>query len=183
MNAVTLRLILIVALVLATVLGVGIFVLGSQQLKKFATEVQSTVAEAKSSDNIVSNLQLTDVALEQQSEAVERAAQVVAESQSYSYQDQIITDLNAYAKKAGISITGISFDASADATPQPTTGLKSTSATVSLRTPFNYSNFLRFISYIENNLTKMQIRSIALQKDSEDNQVAVQSLTIEVYIR
>lgn len=203
LTAVKLRLVLSIAILAVAASGIGLFIYGSSILDSYADEVQLKVSQAEESQNILSRLEATEIALQSQSEAVQRAAEVVAESRKYQYQDQIILDLNAYASRAGMDIRSISFNSEADSTtssssataatpptagadrPAATTGptLKSVSATIDLYTPVNYRDFLTFMSYIEQNLTKMQIQNISLQKSSEGSGVTVQSLTIEVYTR
>lgn len=70
-------------------------------------------------------------------------------------------------------------------TAAPTASLKTTSVNITVETPVDYRNLLRFIHYIEQNLTKMQISQISLSRTTSGDQNAVMSeaLTIEVYIK
>lgn len=198
-NAVRLRIVLIALLCLLIAGAVGISALGLGYLNKKAADVQQVVFDATSSDQKLQQIQDLATALDRNQEAVSRAKQVVAESKSYQYQDVIIRDLQAMATRAGISITNFDFstgvggpaNSSAATTPAPAaasagSGLRSTTVNVTLSTPVNYRNFLTFIHYIEQNLTKMQISKVGLAHDDGDtnkDSVTSETLTIEVYIR
>lgn len=203
LTATTFRILLIVSLVVIAALGVGGFILAKNQLTTVATEVSSAVSEANASSNNLETLQLLKRELSKQQEVIARTGQIVAESQSYRYQDQIIADLTKYASEANIVITNIDFgdagqtpgattpaSSSAGATPTPTTnaapapsGVKSTLVSITLNNPVNYNDLLRFVRLIEQNLTKMQVSSIGLSSDATTSQVSSDALTIEVYVR
>lgn len=197
-DAVRLRIILVIVLCLLIVGAIGISGLSLDYLNKRAVEVQQVVAEANSSNAKLQRVQELTAVLNNNQDAVDRAKQVVAESKSYQYQDVIIEDLQAMAKRAGVTITNFNFSAgktqgaaaapagpAAAAAPAPTGGgLQSTTVNIALKTPVDYRKFLTFIHYIEQNLTKMQISKVGLAGvDGEDNTVESETLTIEVYIR
>jgi hypothetical protein len=196
----TLRLILSVSLALA-VIGAGvIFTLVSGQLKDVATTVSHKVADAEASRNSLTNLRKIEKFLEDNKEAVTRANEIVAESKSYEYQNQIINDLKTYAAASGVSIKSFDFAAGNSATPttpapaasaaDPTATaapagptLKSTTVSITLDNPIAYDNLLRFVKAIEQNLTKMQVSAITMSKGTSNTQVTTDALSIEVYIR
>jgi len=161
------------------------------QLIAYAEQVSVATAEANQSSNDTSTLQRLKKELEDDKVAVNRAKSIVADSKYYQYQDQIIKDINAYAKASGVEVSAFDFGtpatgASDTATPAPTlstNGLKSTRVTVSLNNPVNYKNAIRFIYAIEQNLTKMQLSGISLTKGEGKDEVTLNSLNIEVYIR
>ena len=195
LTATTLRMYLSFSLFAITlVAGVALHFI-NEQLRTYAAEVSKVTAESNSSQNNVQALQKVQEELEKNKEVKERARNIVADNQSYQYQNQIITDLNDYAKKAGVTITNIDFSAGSTATPTtPTTpksgttapatpsGVKSTSASITLKNPVSYTRLLRFIKSIEDNLTKMQISRVGLARGA-DNQITSEALSIEVYIR
>lgn len=158
-------------------------------LGSLATDVSHTTVDATASENNLQNLQQVQQTLANEKDVIQRASNIVADSQSYQYQDQILTDLKAFAGQAGIVITNLDFSAastSKTATPTASTapsGVKSTSVSVTLKNPVNYVNFLKFIKSIEQNLTKMQISKIALSKSASGSDVSSETLIIEVYIR
>lgn len=199
-TASTLRLILFTLLFgVAIITSLTIKYVIDSQLRPFAIDVSHTIVDANSSQDNVQKLQKIQKSLIENQDAISRASSIVADSQSYQYQDQIITDINDYATQAGISITNIDFTSGAASsssggggssstsksvvspTPAPS-GVKSTSISVTMRNPVNYNSFLRFLKSIEQNLTKMQISRIGLSKSS-DGTISSDVLTIEVYVR
>jgi TolA-binding protein len=160
----------------------------NEGLKTFATEVSHTSADARASEDTIQTLKKIEQELDANREVIERARSIVADSQSYQYQDQIITDLNDYANRAGIGITNIDFSTAEvapgtpGAAPVAPAGVKTTSVSITLKNPVDYNSLLRFIKSIEQNLTKMQISRVGLAKDTGNN-VSSEALAIEVYIR
>ena len=196
MTATKLRLVLSCSLIFVTALLVALFVYYYDQLRTAATETNHIVVDKDASQNNIATLDKIEDFLTANSQVVERARSIVADSQSYQYQDQIITDLNDFASRNKVSITNVDFTGtnpptSTPSTPvaptpsQPTTGgIKSTSATITIKTPVNYDDLLRFLESIERNLTKMQISRVSLSRGSaEGNDIISDALTIEVYIR
>ena len=191
MTAPRLRVMLTISLFAITALAILIASFAYASLKDVAVQVSHTAADANASQNNIQTLQQIQQKLANDKEIVERANSIVADSQSYQYQDQILADLKDYAGKAGVTITDIDFSTTATTqtpatgTPQPAapTGVKSTSVSVTLKNPIDYNSLLRFIKSIEQNLTKMQISKISLSKGTTGNDVSSEALMIEVYIR
>lgn len=193
-TATQLRLLLSVSMfVIAVLAGVG-FVFVNSQLKQYAIQVSHVAADASASRDNLQNLQAIEKQLEEDQDIVQKTNSIVAESQSYQYQDQIITDINNYASRAGIGITDINFSSqttSSNTTPGTSTpstqivpsGVKSSSVAITLKNPINYDNMLRFIRSIEQNLTKMQVSRINLSKDTSTGGVISDVLTLQVYVR
>lgn len=191
LTATRLRLLLSASLFLIVAIGVGIFSLAESQLKKFAVEVNHATIDSQASENNIQALQKIEQELTSQQETVLKANKIAANSQSYQYQNQIISDLNRYAKRAGITLTNIDFasettassgspSGSAPATPAPA-GLKPATISVAIKSPTNYKNLLRFLHSLEQNLTKMQVSSISLSKSEEG--ISSEVLNIQVYVR
>jgi len=207
LTPVKLRIILSLCLVVLCVVGVGLFTVGYGKLKTFATSVQDVADQAQASQSSVQDLIATKQFLAQNSEAVDRASQLVAESKSYVYQDQIISDLNKYASEAGLSITNITFTdatttavgsssapapaatgtpAGAPATSAAPAGVKSMTASVTIKNPTSYLSMLNFIHLVEQSLFRMQISQIGISASNDSSspgQVSSDVLTIEVYVR
>jgi hypothetical protein len=195
LTATRLRIILAISLLLIEGLA-SLFVANADRtLKAYASEVSQVRANANASQNNVQTLRKIQKELLLYKDTIARTNEIVADSQSYQYQDQIITDLNDYAKRADITLTNLDFLAvtptgttTTPTTPAPTggapvpTGVKTTSVSVTIKNPVEYDKLLRFIKSIEQNLTKMQISRIGLSKDSSGS-VTSEVLTIEVYIR
>ncbi len=196
MTATRLRLILSASLFLIILIAAIGFSVIDGTLRDMAADVSHTTADAAASRDSLQTLQKVQQQLTADADVMTRASNIVAESQSYQYQDQIVNDLNGYAGKAGITITSLDFGAttttpaggSANPTPTGTTapavsGVNSKTVTVTLKNPVNYNNLLRFIRSIEQNLTKMQISKVGISKGSSGSDVSSDVLTIQVYVR
>lgn len=205
-TATKLRLMLIGALILVIAGGGAVFYFGYSLLSKKAVATSQVASEANESNEKVRQLNATRKLLESNTKAVDRASKIVANSESYVYQDQIIDDLNRIANKSGIQILDITFtDATViggttapatTATPSgsstPTApvlagGVKAVSASVRISEKVPYDKMLDFLYAVEQNLTKMAISKVSLRKaDGQiDGKPAVvtDQLTIEVYMR
>ena len=197
-KASTLRIILASGLAAILLAMAGGFYLAYNSLKQTAQETADVQAEAKSSDNRLVQLQNTQLELEKNKKIVKKAEQVVAESQSYQYQNQIINDLTRYASQAGLGVESFTFQNSesgggAAASPtQPAAptgaagGVKSVTVNVQLSGNLNYQSILKFLHLVEQNLTRMQVTSVSLSKDDASNQganPATQTFSIEVFVK
>lgn len=188
------RLILIGTMVLLLGAFGGCFYLFRNQLDAYAGQVKNDNYAAAVSSNDVNRLQEIQQQLENDHVAVTRAKSIVADSQSYQYQNQIIGDINQYAVSSGVTITSYTFNTDIDkkppvptVNPNPLTiapaGLKTLSAVVSVKSPVNYTAIMRFIHSIEINLTKMQLAGVSFTKGTNSTDVTVNPITIEVYTR
>ncbi len=189
-QATTLRLCLSVLLGLILVgMSTGFYFLYSS-LQGTAEEVSKVQTEAASADAELQRLISLEKELKQYTEVMARAQQIVAESKSYQYQNQIINDLTHYANQAGLGITGFTFQSSqssstaaATTTASTSSGLKTMQVMVQTSDGARYESLLRFMHLIEQNLTRMQISNISINKGKEAGTIGAQSLTIEVYVR
>lgn len=203
-----LRVILSISILLLIGLGVGLFAVGHGILAAYSAETRTTATRAQASSSILQDLQNTKRELEVNSNTVERASQIVAESTSYVYQDQIIRDINNFANNSGLAVTNITFadakvtptslspPAAADTPPAAVagaatpaagpTGVKSITATITLKNPVSFPAFLKFIHSIEGSLFKMRISQVTLSRPSDakvPDEITSDALTIEVYVR
>lgn len=198
MTAQKLRLLLLAGIVTLVLIAGAIFWLVRGHLLGYALQVQQSTAEASSSTQNLATLENLKTQLAQDADTVERTKNIVAESKSYAYQDQIIKDINTYADRSGVSVSGYTFNTNTPAAaPSSTTaaapqaaagtktvnGLKSVSVSVNLKSPVKYENVMNFVHSIEQNLTKMQLAGISLTKDPTSDNVTASALTIEVYTR
>lgn len=200
LTATKLRAMLTVSLFVIAIGGGAVFYFANHQLRSYASGVSEALAKADSSQDSLQTLQAIQSELNNNQDAIKRTAQIVADSKSYQYQNQIIDDLNDYAKRAGITITNIDFpdtvkgqtsagtSAPAAGTtpalaPAAVPGVKSTSVSITLQNPVNYNHLLNFMHSIEQNLTKMQIASVNVSKDATSSGVTSNVLTLEVYVR
>lgn len=195
LTATRLRLILVISLFVVGAIEAAIFSFAYGQLSQSATDVSHVVVDANASQNNLSTLEKIKKILNSEKDVISRTNSIVADSKSYQYQNQIITDLNEYANKNNVTITNVDFSGGQTPTTTPgqpaaptttntVAGLKSTSVTVTIKTPVDYNSLLRFIEAVEQNLTKMQISKISLSKGSStNNEINSDALSIEVYIR
>ena len=206
LTATNLRIILAVSLVAITAIGAGGFALAYNWLDGFAADASTVASHAAASESELQELSQTEKMLKTQHHAVERASKIAAESKSYQYQDQIINDLNDFARKAGITISDITFadnnakggsssnssssssSSSKTGTSLPTiAGLKATTASVTVKNPVEYRKLLTFMYLVEQSLTKMRIANVDLSRSTAQGQapdsITSNTLTIEVYLR
>lgn len=203
--AVTMRIVFALSLVLILV-GMGVIVyFGYTMLQGTAEEVSKIQTEAKAVDAKVQDLARLEKEMEKYKDSVTKAQQLVAETQQYQYQNQIINDLTAYANKSGVGIAGFTFASgsagagaksssgssgssgtntgSGSNNAASTTGPKSMKVSVRLNEKTDYMALLRFMHLIEQNLTRMQIASVSMSKTEGAGQVNTQTLDVEVYVR
>lgn len=203
LTATNLRVILAVSLVVITAIGAGGFTLAYNWLDGFAADASTVASHAAASESELQELSQTEKMLKTQHHAVERASKIAAESKSYQYQDQIINDLNDFARKAGITISDITFadnnakggsssssssSSNKTGTSLPTiAGLKATTASVTVKNPVEYRKLLTFMYLVEQSLTKMRIANVDLSRSTAQGQppdsITSNTLTIEVYLR
>lgn len=202
LTATNLRIILAVSLVAITAIGAGGFALAYNWLDGFAADASTVASQAAASESELQELSQTEKMLKTQHHAVERASKIAAESKSYQYQDQIINDLNDFARKAGITIADITFadnnakgsssssssSSSKTGTSLPAiAGLKATTASVTVKNPVEYRKLLTFMYLVEQSLTKMRIANVDLSRSTAQGQppdsITSNTLTIEVYLR
>ena len=155
---------------------------------RLSSEIQTTNSmkyEASMSDSNLSKAKALTTYMSTHADDVKRASEVVAETQTYTYQNQIINDLTSYASSTGVSILEFSFpDQSASGKKKTAGTLKSVSVEITLKKPLGYNNFISFLKYLEQNRTKMQITDISIAT-SRDNPRLIDSPTVglEVYVK
>lgn len=195
LTAPSLRLILALTITIMISIGAAGFWLVREELVKLASETNSLATGVSASRYNLQNLKKLEYELKRLQDAEQKATTIAAESKSYMYQNQIISDIYAMAEKTGLSIDTINFT-SASSTPTDTTqtisgsvassGLKSTFANISVKNPVDYDDLLAFIRYIELNSTKMQISKISLVSQITGGAIAgvnSDAFNIEVYVR
>lgn len=193
LDASKLRIILATSIILLIGVSVALFVFFRGQLVSYAEQVRTANTEASVSQSDITMLENLQKELDENSVAVNRTKNIVADSQKYQYQNQIIEDITTYAQKANVGISGYAFTtdsaastgaaagASSAATPTPS-GLKSVGVSINIKSPVNYQSIIRFIHYIESNLTKMQVSGVSLSGDGSSD-VTASPITIQVYTR
>ena len=202
LNAVQLRIILSIALLVLAGAGAGVFAYGYQKLGEHAIAAQEIATQAEKSQSSLQAIIAKKAYLEENADVIKRAHQLVANSQKYEYQDQIINDINEYAAKAGVQIASFTFEDSnakvtkpssaAAAAPTVTVapaGVKSTKVSVAIKNPADYDAILRFVNLLQQSLFRMQISKVGISKADAASSpnlatpVTAETFTIEVYIR
>lgn len=170
-----LRSTLVVVLILIIAGGAGLFYLGLNEIRTFATEVNLTVADADASGTQVQSLQKLKAQLAQSDTLIAKANQMFATPASY--QDQAITDVQNYARAAGLSVAKTSIE---EATPGTNPAV-----IVSFKTPVTYSKLIKFLNGIEGNMPKMQVSSIGLNhvNGGGADSVKVDDIKITIAVR
>lgn len=195
LNASLARILLAVTLVLLLGAMAGGFYTAYGFMKTVASDVAQVQSEAKATDTKVQNVLLLEGKLDKHKDSVKKAEQIVAESTSYQYQNQVITDISAYAQQAGVGISSFSFQdttakpgassssGSTSASSASPAGAKSTSVSVQMAKDLDYTRFLNFLHLLEQNLTRMQVANISVTKGEGRGTVQSQALKLELYLR
>lgn len=165
-------------------------------LSTTSKEVADMQTEASAVDMKIQNLLKLKDQLEKNPVATKKAEQIVADSKSYQYQNQIVNDLSIYAGKANVPIQSFTFqDGSTSAkssssssqttTKKPTSvnGVKSITVSIQLGDKVPYNNLLHFLYLVENNVTRMQISGVSISRGEQRGEVSAQSLELGVYVR
>ena len=185
LTAQKLRWVLVGIIVLGVVVGIGgVWYLNGRLESKIAAKNDAETL-SKLSETDLESAQRLQIYLQNHRDDVEKAALIVAQTVGYRYQNQIVEDVTRYANAAGVTITGFNFPQDINsATVDKTTGLKSLTATISLADPVKYTNYLTFLKYIEQNLTKIQITDITISP-SETSQEYLNDtvIGIQVYVQ
>lgn len=196
LNARRLRIILFIVMVLVVLGAGGGFYYAQQQLSGYAQAISRLNADAQAGDKSIQTLRSLENWMKEEFETIEKTRDIVAESREYRYQDQIVKDISRIGESSGVTITGFDFLAAAPTataqTPTTTTpaapltpttsGLKSQTVGVTIKSPVDYSSLMDLIRKIERNPLKMQLASVALTKD-KGGAVTSQTFSIEVYVR
>lgn len=177
------RIALIAVLVLLFVgAGFGVWQL-QQMLAQQAVTRDHAQTDSELSANEVERLKLLQTELEQQKEIVDKAGQIAATADNYQYQDQVITDIETYASRNKIPISGFDFSSSVPTAKAPA-GTQLTPFTVNIAGPVSFGDFMQFLRDVENNLTKIQVTSLSLSPDdSNSNLISDTSLGLTVYLK
>jgi hypothetical protein len=187
LTAVNFSRLLIAAMVLLAVGALASLYVLSLVLASTVTETDHAKIDAQLSRNDVDRLKKLGVDLRTDQEVIARAKNIVAESSSYQYQDQIVNDINAYAGRAGVKVLGYDFKATSTqsaAKNAPKSSVKTIAATLTLAGPMEFERLLKFLKAIEQNLTKMQVTSIDISKDDKNPKLVNDpNIGVEIYVK
>lgn len=203
LNAASLRITLLAAVVVVLLLQVGLIVLGQSLIKSYGEKVAAAVSVSSSDEKTLKDLESVNRLLKQQEKTVKKAQGITADkSNTYAYQNKIIQDIATYGEKAGVPITGWSFSesnapagtAATNATAAaPAAGIAAggpagvtpVNVTLSLGAGISYDSLYTFLQLLEGNLLRMEVQGINLARSSggTDNStgIGLSTLTIQVY--
>lgn len=186
----TLRLILSLILALIVALHIGVTLMGQQLLKDNSGGVTEAITNAKSTEDALRQLQTAKITLDQKTKTVEASRHLVGQVKEASYQKEVIYDLIAYSKKAGIGVNGFTFTGATTGTPSNTgssvPGVTSHNVTVDFTSPADYRAFLKLLKYLEGNLTQVHLKSLSVAPPSSDmdkNSIPTPSLSLEIFTK
>lgn len=186
LNAVNLKIILIILFVLLLgAVGAGTWWLKGV-LHEFVLAKDHAQIDSELSALELEKLRFLQNELAEKSEIVDRANQIAASADNYRYQDQVINDVEVYAKRNGIVISGFTFggESSQNQNQKAPAGTRLTPFSLTLSGPIEFTKFMQFLRDIENNLTKIQVTSLTLAPDPENLQMVTNpSLGLVVYLR
>lgn len=140
-------------------------------------------AAAENSTNQLRNAQSLKIYLANHQADIAAAAKIVADSNSYQYQNQIVSDINNFAAQAGVTVFGFTFPQTIDMVKPDSTGLKPLATILTLKSPVAYASYHNFLKLIEQNSTKMQVTDITITPDTTNPTLITNpTIGIEVYV-
>ena len=184
LDAIALKRIFLASIAAMILLGLFGFSWLNSTLKQSAQDTNHAQIDANLSRDTIEQLRFLDTYTQKNKDTIARTAAIVADSKKYSYQNQIVADINTYANRAGVAVLGYNFDATTQKGSNIVAGLKTISATLTLEAPIPYTNFLRFLKAIEGNLTKMQVSGVSISPDTNGGQqISNPTIVVEVYVK
>ncbi|MGB3023881.1 MAG: hypothetical protein WBB39_03710 [Candidatus Saccharimonadales bacterium] len=186
-NARSLQYVLISLCILSTCGVAAAYIIAGDIVKAKTIETNHAQIDAEVAQDEITRLQKLHIYLENNREEIEKASEIVADSQLYQYQNQAIEDITAYAAQAGIPILGFDFTGTANSPSSNTNNpipLKQTSIRVRIAPNIPYESFYRFITSIEENITKMQLTNVTISPNSSNSlYVDCQTIEVKVFLR
>lgn len=167
---------------------VGVFFLAQNLMAEKALSTDHLRTDAELAQEELVRLNQLQSLLKNEQDTIEKTARIVALSQSYQFQDQVISDITEYARRNKIEVLSFDFGAKPGA-PAPAgasagSTQQKTIVTVQLNNDIPYDSLLRFLKAIEQNITKMQLTGIALQPNpNQRNLILAPTIELEVYLR
>lgn len=163
--------------------GYGVYMM-HQKLSNYATEVNRLSIDSELNQQSIENAKKLRRILDENQENVTRAAAIVADTQYYQYQDQIVQDITSYASASGLTVLGFDFSTANKTSKSRVSGVKTVVATITLQNPVPYNNYLKLLKLIERNLTKMQVTQLDISNDLKaPGTISSPVITLEVYVR
>ncbi len=183
--AIILNFVLIISVAILGVISISGVFFAQSKLAAFVTQTDHLKTDAELNEQNIATGEKLKTVLASNAANIQRVEQVVADTKSYQYQDQIVRDINKYADTAGITILGFNFVQSGVTTKgAASTTPKTLTAIITTNNPINYTDFLHFLRLVEANLTKMQVTQIDLQANTDKaGLIDSQTITLQVYVK
>ncbi len=167
---------------------VGIFALSQKVMEEKHVSTDHYRIDAELAQEELVRLQQLQTTLSDNKADIDKTAKIVADSQQYQFQDQVVNDVTRYASRYNIDILSFDFGIKPGAISQgAATGGSSqqkTAVSVQLNNNIPYDSLLKFLKSLENNVTKMQLTGLSLQPNVADaNQILAPTIELEVFLR
>lgn len=203
MSASLLEKLLLFIITLLFVATIGIFYALSNYAKDQANIAGRSMARTESSQKDIDSLRQSYKWLIANQEIVEKTNKIVAITKLYRYQDQVVNDIESYARQSGLRITKYGFTedaaatAGAGAAPAATapaasgaapaansaaSSFKTATVQIGFGTFIPYENFIFFLKKVEQNVTRMQVTELTLTPKPEDSSAVEVTMTISVFL-
>jgi hypothetical protein len=183
MNAVLLRTLLSVSILLIIAVASAGFLFGLGIIKGYAVEVSHKKVDAEASNGNIQALERIKKELNQNSDILNKVGLLKSDSQFPEF--RIVDEIKKIAANNNLTIDSFTYSdtaaatgttpASGSTTTTPpaastttpatgtaTAGAKTVSLSVTLKAPITYNNFLQFTYDIEQNLPKMKLKGISI---------------------
>lgn len=163
MRATSLRGFLAVMLFL-TIAGAAVgFYLGLEQIRAYAIATNQSLIDADASGQQIEQLRLLQISLQESDSLVQKAQNVFVTQDGF--QSQIVTDIQRYAREAGVAIEGTEFPP--ETVDDGATTRTDRSIEVRIASPVSYDRLIRFLQLVEGNIPKMQPDTVQVSRPSD----------------
>lgn len=180
------QIVLLVTIVLLIAANVGLFILGKQFISSNSTTITELATEIKTIRNEISKMESVNQQYNSIKDVPAIIDQIFAPSSDKAYQEKLIKTLYDYAKNSGIGINSLNLSVNGVSKAGTKTS-PNIAVAITLNTPVNYYNFLKFIKLIESGLPRIQITNFSISqsnsKEGVTNATAVGSIQVKVFVR
>jgi len=163
-------------IIIALAASGGGFYYAQSKLSETAAQVKTTRTELAISDNLTNEVLRSQVATASISSEKALALKLSAEE----YQEQLTSDVKAYARNNSINVSNYSF--AANSTDASTTA-NASSMTITLSNPVNFNDLMKFLKSIETNIPKIQITNLKITHNTNYiDSVLVDPIIVKGYL-
>lgn len=184
LSAIGLRRIFITSIIFMIILLIFGFSWLSQWLEDQHREADHAKIDAEIARSNVAQLQQLRTYIDDNQATINRAEAIVSEASQY--QHQVIRDIDTFASQTGVTVQGYNFESAegGGASTTAASGTTATNVTVTLKNPVSFTNYMRFLKAIEQNLTRMQVTGVSISPDGNDpHLVSNPQIGLEVYLK